>query len=104
MSAINVRPGRRYLSPQEKFEIVLESMRPDTTLQAVCERHHTNLTQINRWRRLLREGAPELFVDKRSRGKKLLNAPGESPDELKKIIGDLVVQNEILKKVPGLLG
>jgi transposase len=31
-------------------------------------------------------------------------APGESPDDLKKIIGNLAVQNEILQKVSGLLG
>jgi hypothetical protein len=29
--------------------------------------------------------------------------PGESPDDLKKIIGELAVQNEILKKASGLL-
>jgi transposase len=29
--------------------------------------------------------------------------PGESPDDLKKIIGELTVQNEILKKASGLL-
>ena len=29
--------------------------------------------------------------------------PGESPDDLKRIIGDLTVQNDILKKVQGLL-
>jgi transposase len=46
-------------------------------------------------------------VDKRN-PKKIAQAqgyaPGESPDDLKKIIGELTVQNEILKKVPGLLG
>jgi hypothetical protein len=30
-------------------------------------------------------------------------APGESPDDLKKIVGELTVQNEILKKAQGLL-
>jgi hypothetical protein len=29
--------------------------------------------------------------------------PGESPDDLKKMIGELTVQNEILKKASGLL-
>ena len=30
--------------------------------------------------------------------------PGESPDDLKKLIGELTVQNDILKKSRGLLG
>ncbi|HEX6478112.1 MAG TPA: hypothetical protein VF043_04640 [Ktedonobacteraceae bacterium] len=30
--------------------------------------------------------------------------PGESPDDLKKRIGELTVQNELLKKSLGLLG
>jgi hypothetical protein len=29
--------------------------------------------------------------------------PGESPDDLKQIIGELTVRNEILKKASGLL-
>ncbi len=48
-----------------------------------------------------------LFGDKRNPKAKAQAqgyAPGESPDDLKKIIGELTVQNEILKKVQGLLG
>ena len=29
--------------------------------------------------------------------------PGEAPDDLKKLIGELTVQNDILKKASGLL-
>jgi len=48
-----------------------------------------------------------LFGDKRDPKAKAQAqgyAPGESPDDLKRIIGELTVQNEILKKVQGLLG
>jgi transposase len=48
-----------------------------------------------------------LFTDKRnpkSKAQAQGYQPGESPDELKKLIGELTVQNEILKKVQGLLG
>lgn len=44
-----------------------------------------------------------LFVPK-TRAQAQGYAPGESPDELKKLIGDLAVQNELLKKSRGLLG
>jgi len=50
---------------------------------------------------------PDIFQDQRdptSRSKARGYAPGESPDDLKKLIGELTVQNDILKKSRGLLG
>ena len=52
------------------------------------------------------QNMPLLFGDKRNPKTKPQAQgypPGESPDELKRIIGELTVQNEILKKVRGLL-
>lgn len=48
-----------------------------------------------------------MFADQRdpkSRAKAQGYEPGESPDDLKRLIGDLTVQNELLKKSRGLLG
>ena len=97
---------RRKYSPQEKFTIVVESLRGDTTIEQVCGRHSVHPTQVMKWRKVFRENGSIVFADQRNpKGKALANgfAPGQSPDELKKIIGDLVIQNEILKKVQGLL-
>ncbi len=61
---------------------------------------------IHRWRQEFQAKAATIFVDKRDPKQKAQAAgypPGESPDELKKIIGELTVQNEILKKVQGVL-
>lgn len=60
-----------------------------------------------RWRQEFQEKGPSLFSDKRNPAQKAVSQgykPGESPDDLKKIMGELTAQNEILKKVPGLLG
>ena len=49
----------------------------------------------------MHEIGPEIFRDQRdpmSRRKALGYEPGESPDDLKKLIGELTVQNDILKK------
>jgi hypothetical protein len=62
---------------------------------------------VSRWRQALHEIVPEIFSDQRdsmSRRKALGYDPGESPDDLKKLIGELTVQNDILKKSRGLLG
>ena len=97
---------RRQFSPQQKLEIVLESFQRDTTIEAVCRKFGLVRSVINRWRDEFRSGADKVFTDKRSpkaRHALLGYKPGESPDELKSIIGDLTIQNQILKKAQGLL-
>ena len=98
---------RRQFTPEQKLQVVLESLQRDTTLETVSRKYKIVTSVIIRWRKEFKEKAAIVFSDKRNpKGKALANGfkPGESPDELKRIIGDLTVQNEILKKVPGLLG
>jgi transposase-like protein len=98
---------RRYFTPKEKLQVVLESYQRDTTIEAVCRKYCLVRSVINRWREEFQQGAENVFIDKRNpaqKAKSLGYEPGQSPEDLKKIIGELTVQNEILKKVPGLLG
>lgn len=98
---------RRQFTPEQKLQVVLESLQRDTTLESVSRKYSIVSSLIIRWRKEFKEKAAVVFEDKRNpQGKARSNGykPGESPDELKRIIGDLTVQNEILKKVPGLLG
>lgn len=98
---------RRQFSPEQKLQVVLESIQRDTTMEAVSRKFNIVSSVIIRWRYEFKAKAAIVFADKRNPRKKALAngyKPGESPDELKRIIGDLTVQNEILKKVPGLLG
>lgn len=98
---------RRKFTPEQKLQVVLESLQNNTTLEAVSRRYNIVTSVILRWRKEFRQKAAVVFSDKRnSKGKAVANGykPGESPDELKRIIGELTVQNEILKKVQGLLG
>ncbi len=62
---------------------------------------------VSRWRQAFQQRGAEVFADQRApanRAKAQGYEPGESPDELKKLIGELTVQNDILKKSRGLLG
>lgn len=98
---------RRQFTPEQKLQVVLESLQRDTTLETVSRKYSIVSSVIIRWRREFKERAAIVFEDKRNPKKKAIAngyKPGESPDELKRIIGELTVQNEILKKVPGLLG
>ncbi len=90
-----------------KMKAVLESLQRETPLEAVCQKVGVSRSQLARWRQEFQERAPALFLDKRNPKEKAISQgyePGESPDELKKIIGELTVQNEILKKASRLLG
>jgi transposase len=98
---------RKTYTPEFKVKVVLESMQRDTTLEQVCQRFGVSKSMVHRWREEFKVKAPAIFLDKRNPAQKAVSAgykPGESPDDLKKIIGELTVQNEILKKVQGLLG
>jgi transposase-like protein len=103
---MNDTQQRRHFTPEFKLQVVLESIQRDTTIEAVSRKYGIVTSVINRWRGEFKARAAEVFTDQRSpKGKAKANGykPGESPDELKRIIGELTVQNEILKKVPGLL-
>jgi transposase len=98
---------RKQYTPEFKLKVVLESLQRDTTLEEVRRKFGVTNSMIHRWRQEFQAKAADIFVDKRNPKQKAQAqgyAPGESPDELKRLIGELTVQNEILKKVPGLLG
>jgi len=97
---------RKQYTSEFKLKVVLESLQRETTLEEVRTKFGVTNSMIHRWRQEFQAKAADIFVDKRNPKQKAQAqgyAPGESPDELKKIIGELTVQNEILKKVQGLL-
>jgi transposase-like protein len=98
---------RKQYAPEFKFKVVLESLQRDTTLEEVCRKYTVSSSMVSRWRQAFQQKGPEIFSDQRdpmSRRKALGYEPGEAPDDLKKLIGELTVQNDILKKSRGLLG
>ncbi|MDQ2907031.1 MAG: transposase [Chloroflexota bacterium] len=90
-----------------KFKVVVESFQRDTTIEEVCRKFGLASSVIHRWRHDFQQHGPDIFADKRdpkTRSAAQGYAPGESPDDLKRLIGELAVQNELLKKSRGLLG
>ena len=98
---------RKQYTPEFKLKVVLESLQRETTLEEVRTKFGVSTSMIHRWRQEFQAKGASIFVDKRNPRQKAQAQgylPGESPDELKKIIGELTVQNELLKKSRGLLG
>jgi transposase len=95
---------RKQYSPEFKLKVVLESLPRETTLEAVRQKFGVSNSMIHRGLQEFQARAAEVFVDKRNPRQKAHAqgyAPGESPDALKHLIGELTVQ-KILKK-PGCL-
>ena len=97
---------RKSYTPAFKLKVVLESMQRDTTQEEVCKKFGISSSMLHRWRKEFQAHAASVCYDQRDPKQKAHAQgyePGESPDDLKKIIGELTVQNEILKKASGLL-
>jgi transposase len=97
---------RKSYTAEYKLKVVLESMQRDTTQEDVCKKFGVSSSMLHRWRKEFQTHAESVFQDKRDPKQKARSQgyePGQSPDDLKKIIGELTVQNEILKKASGLL-
>ncbi len=97
---------RKQYTPEFKLKVVLESLQRETTIEEVRQKFGVSTSMIHRWRQEFQEKAAGIFVDKhdpRQKAQAQGFAPGESPDDLKKLIGELTVQNDILKKAQGLL-
>ena len=97
---------RKSYTPEFKLKVVLESMQRDTTQEEVCKKFGISSSMIHRWRKEFQASAASIFDDKRDPKQKAHSQgyePGEAPDDLKQIIGELTVRNEILKKASGLL-
>jgi transposase-like protein len=98
---------RKSYTAEFKFKVVMESFQRDTTIEEVCRKFAVPSSVVNRWRQEFQQNGPQVFADKRNpktRAQAQGSAPGESPDELKKLIGDLAVQNDLLNKSRALLG
>src|SRR5215469_4347467 len=97
---------RKQYTAEFKLKVVLESLQRETTIEEVRQKFGVSTSMLHRWRQEFHAKAATLFVDKRD-PKKIAQAqgyaPGESPDDLKKLIGELTVQNDMLKKAQGLL-
>lgn len=89
---------QRKFTPQFKLNAVLESY-ASSNASATADRHGIHITQLNNWKKkLLKEGA-KTFLPKR----KKMNEQEKKLEEYKKIIGNLTIQNELLKKTQELL-
>ena len=86
---------RKTYSASDKAKIALEALKGDVTLNQLTAKYQVHSTQINAWKKRLKEQVAEIFKDQRSKedyGKEAL------VEELYKKVGQLQLEVDWLKK------
>lgn len=92
---------QRIHTPEFKMQVVLESFQKNTTIEEVCRRYDLAQSVVHKWRKIFRAKGDSIFIGANERKRKW--PAGQSPDDLKRIIGSITIENEILKKALGRL-
>jgi len=85
---------------EQKFNIILESLRGDRTISEICREYGIAQSLFYKWRDKFFEGAKKSF----NSNKKEVNSYEAEIKQLKQVIGELTIENQILKKTQKLLG
>jgi len=86
---------RKSYTASEKAKIAFEALKGELTLNELTAKYGVHATQINRWKRDLKEGMASIFIKKPDKEQSEALA---LTDELYKQIGQLKVELDWLKK------
>lgn len=86
---------RKKYTAAQKAKIALEALKGEKTMSELSGEYEIHATQINTWKRQLKEGLADIFVKKRGRKSK---EDEELIEELYKKIGRLTIERDWLKK------
>jgi len=94
---------RRYLSPEKKFQIYLESQRGDSPVGEILRREGIYSTDLNRIRQKVKDGALEHLaarpgVKKKTVSQEDYDALKRELEEKERALADLSVELTVLRK------
>ena len=95
------RRTRKKYSSEEKIRIVLEGMRGEESIAELCRREGLNQNVYYRWsKEFLEAGKQRLAGDvKREASSTEVTDLKKENGQLKRLVADLMLKNEVLKKV-----
>jgi putative transposase len=88
---------RKQFSATEKATVALEAVSGKLKINEVASRHDVHPTQVKQWRDQLKNGAVDLFADKRRKDVRQADMQAQI-DELHRVIGKRDAELEWLKK------
>lgn len=95
-----MKQKRRSFSGQFKFETVMEVLRGEKSVAQVCRERDITEALYYKWRDAFFERAPSLFEDQRAH---VQDSQANRVAELERMVGQLTMENAILKKASSLL-
>src|SRR3546814_1489850 len=84
-------------SSAAKFEIALQAVKNETTLNEICKKYEVSPSQVHAWKKQLLEEVSELF-NKKDKAAKLMGEHEETKRVLYETAGQLTVERDFLKK------
>ena len=86
---------KRKFTNQFKTQVALDLLQRGLTLNQVSKKYSLHPTQIRRWKTIFLENLPHIFdLDNQTEIREI----GRKTEELERIIGQLTIENQILKK------
>lgn len=84
-------------SSAAKFEIALQAIKNETTLNEICKKYEVSPSQVHAWKKQLLEQGEQLF-NKNDKMAKILAEHEEAKRVLYETVGQLTVERDFLKK------
>jgi len=88
---------RRQFSSELKKRIAIEAIKEQRTINELANEYQVHPAQIRKWKKELLDGAASIFEDPRKRENDLKKQE-EQEGTLQKKIGQLIIENDWLKK------
>jgi len=93
--------NRRKWSNEGKVTIILEMVKGEESIAAICARHGVSATQAYRWQEQFLAGGRAALADRRQRGS--LDPVADENRRLKELAGQQALIIESQKKLAGIL-
>lgn len=99
----NDKKQRRFLSPEKKFQVFLETQRGDVSATEVLRREGMYSTDLARIRQKVKEGALERLADRPGAKKKMVSleqyeALKQELEEKERVLAEMALEVAILRK------
>jgi len=92
---------KKTYTPEFRTRVVLELLREELTIGQLSSKYQVHKTQLNKWKKAVLEGIPDLLSDGRKRDN-LVKEHEEVVKDLYAQIGELTTKLNWLKKKSGL--
>ena len=94
-----MKKGRKNYSARFKSKVALEAVKGQKTLSELASKYEVHPNQIGKWKQQLLDQISDIFVDRRRRKS---DDDEKLKEQLYQQIGQLKVENDLLKKKAGL--